>query len=226
MARVPAEVSSPAKGGDPALPTPSTRWCCRHQTYPTIGDRLSEKGVSWSWYRARGAGRQGQRRCGAELQYHHQPSIISKLAPGTAARETHLKDAGLGDDPAASNSKRMSTPGACLRSLPCKPQGNLHLHTGCRRRPAITIRQCHRPSAARAAMAEHDGDRHALVAAAGDPVAPPKGDRWDLVQILTPLFRPYQEGFVDHTVARYDLDHAFITRLHACASSKHWWRAM
>ena len=60
-------------------------------TMPTIGDRLSEKGVSWAWYSGGWndalAGNPGA------FQFHHQPFVyFANFADGTAAKAQHLKD--------------------------------------------------------------------------------------------------------------------------------------
>jgi phospholipase C len=81
------------------------------QTAATIGDRLSDKGVSWAWYAggwnaALADGRQppaAKRRViynaapgSPNFQPHHQPfNYYARYAPGTAERAAHLKD---GDD--------------------------------------------------------------------------------------------------------------------------------
>ncbi len=90
------------------------------QSYPTIGDRLSAEDVSWAWYaggwdNANGntAGRGWTNgstpgvctdpatlatavypNCADKLfQFHHQPfNYFAAYAPGTAARDAHLKD--------------------------------------------------------------------------------------------------------------------------------------
>jgi acid phosphatase len=88
------------------------------QTAPTIGDRLSAKGVDWAWYsggwsNANGdigapgwtngatactdpnaAGNATFPNCPDKLfQYHHQPlNYFASFAPGTAARQAHLRD--------------------------------------------------------------------------------------------------------------------------------------
>lgn len=63
-----------------------------NQTNPTIGDRLSEKNISWAWY----SGGWDSAMAGKEdetFQYHHQPFIyFAKYADGTAAKKEHLKD--------------------------------------------------------------------------------------------------------------------------------------
>lgn len=78
------------------------------QTLPTIGDRLSDKGIAWAWYaggyrQALADGQQAptQKRqviynTGASspiFQPHHQPfNYFQRFAPGTPDRERHLKD--------------------------------------------------------------------------------------------------------------------------------------
>jgi phospholipase C len=61
------------------------------QDFDTIGDRLSEKGISWAWY----AGGWDDVLAGqppATFQYHHQPFVFfRRYGPGTAGRE-HLRD--------------------------------------------------------------------------------------------------------------------------------------
>jgi phospholipase C len=58
----------------------------------TIGDRLSEKGVSWAWYSGGWndalAGKPDER-----FQFHHQPlAYFKQFGDGTDARKEHLKD--------------------------------------------------------------------------------------------------------------------------------------
>jgi phospholipase C len=89
------------------------------QTQPTIGDRLSAAGISWSWYAGGWSNADGQ--VGAPgwtngngptctdpnhnaadvfpycadylFQFHHQPfNYYATFAPGTKARKTHLRD--------------------------------------------------------------------------------------------------------------------------------------
>jgi len=63
-----------------------------NQTFATIGDRLSEKGISWAWY----AGGWNDALAGNPdplFQFHHQPFVyFAHFADGTAAKATHLKD--------------------------------------------------------------------------------------------------------------------------------------
>ena len=63
-----------------------------NQTIPTIGDRLSEKKVSWAWY----SGGWDNALAGnpdPTFQFHHQPFIyFTNYADGTQAKKDHLKD--------------------------------------------------------------------------------------------------------------------------------------
>jgi phospholipase C len=74
--------SSAPFGGGPQLPLLDN---------PTIGDRLSAKGVTWNWY----SGGWDAAVAGTPdptFQYHHQPfNYYAKYAPGTTGR-AHLQD--------------------------------------------------------------------------------------------------------------------------------------
>ncbi len=88
-------------GGNLQVPLPA-------QDLPTIGDRLSDKGIAWAWYAGgyRQALADGQRPSDQKRQViyntgpsspifqpHHQPfNYFKRYAPGTADRARHLKD--------------------------------------------------------------------------------------------------------------------------------------
>lgn len=76
-----------AKASDPARRLPP-------QTMDTIGDRLSEKGVSWAWY-AGNFNKALSGEVGDEgFKYHHQPFVyFARYGEGTPGRTEHLKDA-------------------------------------------------------------------------------------------------------------------------------------
>ncbi|HMG83335.1 MAG TPA: alkaline phosphatase family protein [Ferruginibacter sp.] len=63
-----------------------------NQTNPTIGDRLSDKNISWAWY----SGGWDSALAGhpdPTFQFHHQPFIFyANYADGTAAKAAHLRD--------------------------------------------------------------------------------------------------------------------------------------
>ena len=60
--------------------------------YPTIGDRLDEKGISWAWYSG-GWNEAAAGHPSVDFQFHHKPFVyFARFAEGTAARRDHLKD--------------------------------------------------------------------------------------------------------------------------------------
>ena len=63
-----------------------------NQTFPTIGDRLSRRGITWVWY----SGGWNDALAGHPdplFQFHHQPFIyFANFADGTAAKAEHLRD--------------------------------------------------------------------------------------------------------------------------------------
>jgi phospholipase C len=62
------------------------------QTLPTIGDRLSAKGVSWAWY-SQGWAKANAGQPEDTFAFHWQPFVyFERYAPGTPARAEHLKD--------------------------------------------------------------------------------------------------------------------------------------
>ncbi len=75
----------------PASITDTTR-LVPNLTHPTIGDRLSEKGIAWAWYsegwRDALAGRPDP-----QFKFHHQPfAYYANYADGTPAKAQHLRD--------------------------------------------------------------------------------------------------------------------------------------
>jgi phospholipase C len=62
------------------------------QTFPTIGDRLSAKQVSWAWY-SEGWAAADAGRPPPGFAFHWQPYVyFENYGPGTPARAAHLKD--------------------------------------------------------------------------------------------------------------------------------------
>jgi phospholipase C len=63
-----------------------------NQTFPTIGDRLNDKKISWAWY----SGGWDSAIAGTPdptFQFHHQPfAYFANYADGTQAKKDHLKD--------------------------------------------------------------------------------------------------------------------------------------
>jgi acid phosphatase len=63
-----------------------------NQTMPTIGDRLSARGVSWAWYSG-GWNDAIAGRADPLFQFHHQVfAYFARYADGTPGRAAHLKD--------------------------------------------------------------------------------------------------------------------------------------
>jgi len=212
----------PAVGGDPRLADPQNHHTLPPQTHQTIGDLLSQKGVSWAWYS--GAWQAALDSAGGgsrpNFQYHHQPlNYFRNFAPGTAAREQHIRDAGVGDSPISNKFLADVVAGKLPAVSFYKPQGNLNLHAGY--------------------SDVESGDQHAvnvlehlkhspqwnnmLVVVAFDEnggwwdhVAPPKGDRWGPgSRVPAIIVSPFaKQGNVDHSF--YDTSSVlrFITRLH------------
>jgi phospholipase C len=76
----------------PHPPTTDPAQLVPPQTLPTIGDRLDEKGISWTWYsggwNAALAGRYDH-----QFQFHHQPFAYFKTyGDGTEGKRRHLRD--------------------------------------------------------------------------------------------------------------------------------------
>jgi acid phosphatase len=83
----------PVKTGSPLILPP--------QSMPTIGDRLSDKGIDWKWYSGgwNDATAEADPATGVALkadplfQYHHQAfAFFSKYGAGTQGRKDHLRD--------------------------------------------------------------------------------------------------------------------------------------
>ncbi len=171
------------------------------QTQPTIGDRLSEKGVSWAWY-AGGwndmrAGRIRQREAPEYFQTHHQPFVyFANFGPGTPAREQHLKDA---EDFFAA---------AEAGTLPAvsfyKPVGKFNEHPNY---ADLKTGDAHLADVvARLRRSPNWNDMLVIVTAdenggAWDHVSPPQIDRFGPgTRVPTLILSPFaKKGFVDHT---------------------------
>ncbi|MTV37803.1 acid phosphatase [Duganella radicis] len=212
----------PAYDGDPLHADPKDAGTLPPQTYDTIGDLLSRKGVSWAWYGgawqaaldARGGGEK------PNFQYHHQPfNYFKQFAPGTKAREEHLRDGGMGDSPISNKFIADAVAGKLPAVTFYKPQGNLNLHAG--------YSDIESGDAHIANVIEHlkksPQFKNMLVVITFDEnggwwdhVAPPKGDRWGPgSRIPAIIVSPYaKKGHVDHNFYDTTSIMRFITRLH------------
>ncbi|WP_084169466.1 acid phosphatase [Paraburkholderia ferrariae] len=212
----------PSEDGNPALADPANPRVLPPQTFATIGDRLSAKGVDWAWYSGAWQYALDHRDTGAvpDFQYHHQPfNYFASFAPGTEARARHLRDAGLGDDPATNRLLADIDAGRLPAVTFYKPQGNLNMHAGYAdvesgdRHVAAVIEHLQRSPAWANTVIVMTHDENG---GWWDPVAPPIGDRWGPGSRVPALvIAPFaKKGYVDHTLYDTTSILRFITRVH------------
>jgi phospholipase C len=214
----------PAKGGDPRAVDPSKHFL-PPQTFKTIGDTLSVKGISWAWYSGAwdAAVADGMQPPEAKRMVianndpgspyfvtHHQPfNYFARFAPGTPDRAQHLKDykdliAGI---------DRGDLPQVAFY----KPQGTFNEHPG---NTDVMSGDVHAAELIARIKASPLWSSTAIIftydenGGFWDHVAPPKGDRWGPgTRIPAIIVSPYaKRGYVDHT--SYDTTSIvkFITR--------------
>jgi phospholipase C len=208
--------NKPAPGGDPAFADPKESTTLPPQTGKTIGDLLSDKGVSWAWYS--GAWQNtldGKNKSPVpNFQFHHQPfNYFASFAPGTTARAQHLKDGGLNG---AEFIKAIDA-GVLPHVTFYKPQGNLNEHSGY----ADVLSGDAHIAEVIAHLEKSPQWAHMLVVVTYDEnggiwdhVAPPKADRWGPGSRIPALIvSPFaKKGFVDHTLYDTNSILRFITR--------------
>lgn len=182
---------------NPALKDP--RQTVPPQTFPTIGDRLSEKGISWAWY----SGGWNDALSGwpaPSFQFHHQPFVyFSRYADGTPNKARHLKD----ESDFMTAIARGTLPAVSFY----KPLGINNEHPGysdvanAEKYVADIIARIERSpmwkNTAIIVVYDENGGFW-------DHAAPPKGDRWGPgSRIPAIIISPYaKRGHVDHT--QYD----------------------
>ncbi|PCE23356.1 acid phosphatase [Paraburkholderia acidicola] len=215
----------PAAGGNPLLANPADPKVLPPQTYATIGDRLSAKGVDWAWYSGAWQYALDHRDMGTvpDFQYHHQPfNYFANYAPGTDARRRYLRDGGVGEDASTNRLIADIDAGRLPAVTFYKPQGNLNMHAGYAdvesgdRHIANVIDHLQRSPqwANTVVIVTHDEN-----GGWWDPVAPPKGDRWGPgsripALVISPLAK---KGYVDHTLYDTNSILRLITRVHGLA---------
>ncbi|MET3138856.1 acid phosphatase [Undibacterium sp. GrIS 1.2] len=212
----------PAPGGDTSVADPQDPSTLPPQTYNTIGDLLSQKGISWAWYGGawqvaleyKGGGEK------PNFQYHHQPfNYFKQFAPGTAARANHLRDGGLGDSPISNKFLADVIAGKLPAVTFYKPQGNLNMHAGYSdiesgdQHVANVIEHLKKSPQWKDMLVVITFDENG---GWWDHVAPPKGDRWGPgSRIPAILVSPYvKKANVDHSFYDTTSILRFITRLH------------
>ena len=166
------------------------------QTHPTIGDRLSEKGVSWKWY----SGGWNDALAGHPdplFQFHHQPFVYYKnFRDGSAGRAEHLQD----ETRFVSDLSTDTVPAVSF----IKPLGPDNEHPGY----ANLLRGQKHVAAIVAAIRQSRIWNSTLIiitydenGGRWDHVAPPVIDRWGPgTRVPTIVVSPFaKRGFVDHT---------------------------
>ena len=212
----------PAPGGDPLLANPEDAGTLPPQTYDTIGDLLSAKGVSWAWYAGAWQAALDAKGGGARpnFQYHHQPfNYFKNYAPGTKAREQHLRDGGLGDGPISNKFLADVVAGKLPAVTFYKPQGNLNLHAGYSdvesgdQHVANVIEHLKKSPQWKNMVVVVTFDENG---GWWDHVAPPKGDRWGPGSRIPALVvSPFaKKGQVDHSFYDTTSILRLISRLH------------
>ena len=162
----------------------------------TIGDRLSEKGISWAWYSG-GWNDAVSGHADKEFQYHHQPFVyFSNFAEGSQGRLQHLKD----EFDLITSIDRGNLPAVSFY----KPLGALNEHPG-----YADVLSGDKHIAEIISRIEHSSlwkDSVIIVTydengGFWDHAAPPIKDRWGPgTRVPTLIISPYaKHGFVDHT---------------------------
>jgi phospholipase C len=166
---------------------------------PTIGERLSDAGVSWKWY-AGGWDAALAGKADKTFQYHHQPlAFFRRYADGTEAKQRHLVDeTAFLDDLRAQRLPAVSF---------VKPLGIANEHPGY---ATLMAGQEHVASLVSAIQQSPEWRSTAVIITYDenggryDHVAPPSGDRWGPgVRVPAIIVSPYaRRHLVDHT--RYE----------------------
>jgi len=212
----------PAPGGDSLLADPSNPVVMPPQGYATIGDRLSDKGVTWAWYAGAWDAALAHEGNGPKpnFQYHHQPfNYFSAYAPGTAARARHLLDAGLGDDGKTNHFIAAIDAGTLPAVSFYKPQGNLNMHAGY---ADVASGDAHIAHVIEHLEKSPQWPNMVVVITVDenggwwDHVAPPQGDRWGPgSRIPAIVVSPHaRRAHIDHTVCDTNSILRLITRVH------------
>lgn len=174
---------------DPAFLVPS-------QTGPNIGDRLSDKGVSWAWYSG-GWNNIMAGKPAPSFTYHHQPfAYFARYAEGTKGRAEHLKD--------ETNFLEAAKKGTLPAVSFVKPIGLENEHPG-----ASTVKggESHAVDLINAVLNGPNGKDAVIILTYDenggfwDHVAPPVIDKWGPgTRIPAIIISPFaKRGFVDHT---------------------------
>jgi acid phosphatase len=194
------------------------------QHHATIGDMLSARGVDWAWYAGgwaaalSGHGTDGEFPTRPNFQPHHQPfNYFVQFAPGTAARERHLRDGGMGETARTNRFLADVEAGKLPPVAFYKPQGNLNMHAGY---SDVDAGDRHIAGVIDALRNSPQWGKMLVIVTFDenggwwDHVAPPKGDRWGPgTRIPALVISPHaRRGEVDHTIYDTGSVARFLTR--------------
>ena len=180
-----------------------------NQTMPTIGDRLSEKNISWVWY----SGGWNDAMAGHPdplFQFHHQPFIyFANYADGTPAKAAHLKD----EAEFIASAQAGTLPAVSF----VKPLGMNNEHAGY---ADILTGENHTVQLIDAVRSGPNWKDAAIIITYDenggfwDHVSPPKIDKWGPgTRVPGLIISPFaKRGFVDHTVYETSSILAFIEK--------------
>ena len=181
---------------DPHPPFIPDSFLLPNQDMPTIGDRLTDRNISWTWYSG-GWKEAMEGNPDPTFQFHHQPfTYFRKYANGTETKSKHLKD------------EKHFIKDLRKRHLPevvfIKPLGKNNEHPGYAN---IEMGQRHVDWLVRRIMNSPYWKDCAIIitydenGGRWDHVAPPVIDRWGPgTRVPAIIISPYaKKGFVDHT---------------------------
>ncbi len=168
------------------------------QAMPTIGDRLTEKGISWAWY----AGGWNEAEDGTvkegTFSYHHQPfAFFKRFQKGSPDRARHLKDL----DDFLADIEKGTLPAVAFY----KPRRGINQHPSAsdivssdRHAGEILQKLEKSPQWARMVIIVTYDENGGF----WDHVAPPTRDRWGPgTRVPTIIVSPFaKRRFVDHTL--------------------------
>ncbi len=210
----------------PELANPESPDTLPPQAHLTIGDALTGANVDWAWYAGawqlaldgQGEGNHKDFPEVPDFQPHHQPfNYFRQFAPGTSARQHHLRDAGVGNSADTNHFIATIEAGTLPPVTFYKPQGDLNMHAGY---ASVEAGDDHLAQVVDA-LQKSPLWAHMLVVITVDEnggwwdhVAPPKGDRWGPgTRIPALVISPFaKKGFVDHTIYDTGSILRFITR--------------
>ncbi|WIT14166.1 acid phosphatase [Paucibacter sediminis] len=170
------------------------------QSLPTIGDRLSDKGIAWAYYaqdyqRAVAATAAGKGL--SSFSYHHQPfTFFKRFIDSPAQRATHLKDR----EDFIADARAGRLPPVSFY----KPTGGKNMHPG---RGNVADGDAEAVAIVQEVMNGPQWKNTVVIVTTDenggfwDHAAPPKGDRWGPGSRIPALVvSPFSEGgHVDHT---------------------------